>query len=69
VLSWVATCANSKWQKLKMLFWSARWARLRQELFQNATTALAGIGGILAITSGMAATLQPLFGGGGDGSK
>lgn len=53
-----------KWQKLKMIFWTARWARLRQELFQNATTTLASLSGILAVTSGVASTLQPLFGGG-----
>lgn len=53
-----------KRQKLKTIFRSARWARLRQELFQNATTTLANLGGILAVTSGVAATLQPRFGGG-----
>ncbi|MFE7213296.1 hypothetical protein ACFU93_25545 [Streptomyces sp. NPDC057611] len=53
-----------KWQKLKMIFWTARWARLRQELFQNTTTTLASLGGVLAVTSGVASTLQPLFGGG-----
>ncbi|GAA2489830.1 hypothetical protein GCM10010422_40350 [Streptomyces graminearus] len=53
-----------KWQKLKMIFRTARWARLRQELFQNATTTLASLSRILSVTSGVASTLQPLFGGG-----
>ncbi|MBW1597718.1 hypothetical protein [Streptomyces sp. JJ38] len=53
-----------KWQKFRMIFWSSRWAQLRQELFQDASTGLASVGGLFAVTSGLAATLQPLFGGG-----
>jgi hypothetical protein len=51
-----------KWQKLKMIVLRERWRQLARELFPNATTALATLGGIVAVTSGVAATLQPLFG-------
>ncbi|BDH68635.1 hypothetical protein GA0115237_111140 [Streptomyces sp. ScaeMP-6W] len=53
-----------RWQKFKMLFWRAQWGRLRRELFQRVNTVLATLGGVLAVTSGVAATLQPLLGGG-----
>lgn len=53
-----------RWQKFKMLFWRSHGGRLRRELFQSANTVLATLGGVLAVTSGVAATLQPLFGGG-----
>lgn len=53
-----------KWQKLKMIVIRERWRQLTRELFPNATMALATLGGIVAVTSGVAATLQPLFGAG-----
>lgn len=53
-----------KWQKFKMVVVKERWRELRRELFPNATTALATLGGMLALLSGAAAALQPIFGGG-----
>jgi hypothetical protein len=53
-----------RWQKLKMVVVRERWRQLARELFPYATTALATMGGVLALTSGLAATLQPVFGAG-----
>lgn len=51
-----------KWQKMKMVVVRERWRLLARDLFPNATTALASLGGILALISSVVATLQPLFG-------
>lgn len=51
-----------KWQKIKMVIVRERWRILARELFPNPTTALASLGGILALFSSIAAMLQPLFG-------
>jgi hypothetical protein len=53
-----------KWQKLKMVVVRERWRQLARELFPNPTTALATVGGVVAIMSGLVATLQPVFGAG-----
>ncbi|GAA3059868.1 hypothetical protein GCM10010448_49000 [Streptomyces glomeratus] len=45
--------------------WRVTYWHVRGKNFtSNAFTILAGVGGILAIKSGIAAKLQPLFGGG-----
>ncbi|MEU8978579.1 hypothetical protein [Streptomyces sp. NPDC048309] len=51
-----------KWQKLKMVVVRERWRQLARELFPNATTGLATIGGALGVISAVAASLQPLLG-------
>ncbi len=44
--------------------WRVTYWHIRDDLFtSNAFTILAGVSGILAITSGIAAAFQPLFGG------
>ncbi|MGW3559192.1 hypothetical protein ACWDNT_17760 [Streptomyces sp. NPDC000963] len=53
-----------KWQKLKMIIVRERWRQLSRELFPNPTTGLATLGGLLGLLSGVAAALQPIFGGG-----
>ncbi|MFI9027237.1 hypothetical protein [Streptomyces sp. NPDC053560] len=51
-----------KWQKLKMVVVRHRWRQLARDLFPNATTALATVGGIAAVLSGIASALQPIWG-------
>ncbi|MEV7418279.1 hypothetical protein [Streptomyces sp. NPDC089919] len=53
-----------KWQKLQGVVVRKRWRELRRELFPNVTTALTTLGGILGLLSAIAASLQPIFGGG-----
>ncbi|MEU9122910.1 hypothetical protein AB0C96_24120 [Streptomyces sp. NPDC048506] len=75
---WGGACRNSskgalmgchlsqhKWQKVRMLATRARWGRLVRELCPNGTTALATVGGVLAVLSGIAAALRPLWDNGG----
>ncbi|MFG3119093.1 hypothetical protein ACGF4C_32625 [Streptomyces sp. NPDC048197] len=51
-----------KWQKFKLVVVRERWRQLARELFPNATSALATVGGVLAVLSGIASVLQPFWG-------
>lgn len=49
---------DAQWQKMKMVVVRERWRLLARDLFPNATTALASLGGILALISSVVATLR-----------